>query len=554
MSQSDPQTLSPGQWEKPVEERLSAWQRGRFAHRLWAKDYTLWSAKPVPELTDRMGWLMLPETMPVQVPALQAFADRVRDEGFRHVVVLGMGGSSLAPEVFQRTFGNAPGRPELSVLDSTHPDAVLAMESRVDLAKTLFLVSSKSGTTTETSSFFHYFWQRLRDAGRQPGPHFAAITDPGTSLEKLAAERNFRATFPAPVEVGGRYSALSVFGLVPAALIGVDIRRLLDAALASAKSSAFCVPEPSSPPLRLGAALGELALAGRDKVTFLASPSLGAFPVWTEQLIAESTGKDDKGVVPVADEPLGAPGVYGNDRFFALLLLEGDSSTQLAAQGEALEAAGHPVAYILLGQKTDLGQEFFRWEVAVAAAGAVLGIQPFNQPDVQLAKELAKKAMAAAGSRTHAGAGADLVRAQDRNGLSQGVKGLLSSIKPGDYLSIQAYLNPTADTWSALQQIRSQLRDRTRAATTLGFGPRFLHSTGQLHKGGPNTGVFLQIVDEPAQQLPVPETNYSFAQLIRAQAEGDYQALKQRERRVLRVQLGRDAAAGLRQLAEALRG
>jgi transaldolase/glucose-6-phosphate isomerase len=553
-SQADPQTLSLGQWEKPVEERLSAWQRGSFARRLWAKDYTLWSAKPVLELTDRMGWLTLPDTMHEQVPELQAFADRVRDEGFRHVVLLGMGGSSLAPEVFRRTFGNARGRPELSVLDSTHPGAVCAIESRVDLAKTLFLVSSKSGTTTETSSFFHYFWQRLHETGKQPGPHFVAITDPGTPLEKLAAERNFRATFSAPVEVGGRYSALSVFGLVPAALIGVDIRRLLGAALTSAESCAFCVPEPSSAPLCLGTALGELALAGRDKITFLASPSLEAFPIWAEQLIAESTGKDGKGIVPVADEPLGALGVYGNDRFFAVLLLEGDSSTQLAAQVKALEAAGHPVAYIQLRQKTDLGQEFFRWEVAVAAAGAVLGIQPFNQPDVQLAKELAKKAMAAAGSHAHAGAGADLVRAEDKSNLARAVNEWLSSVTPGDYVSIQAYLNPTSETWAALQRLRTKLRDRTQAATTLGFGPRFLHSTGQLHKGGPNTGVFLQIVDEPAEELPVPETSYSFAQLIRAQAEGDYQALAQRGRRVLRVQLGRDTASGLRQLGETLGG
>ena len=552
-SRVDSQTLSLGRWEKPVEERLGEWQRASFARRLWARDYTLWSAKPVPELTDRMGWLTLPETMQEQAPALAAFADRVRDEGFRHVVLLGMGGSSLAPEVFQRTFGKARGRPELIVLDSTHPGAVSSVESRVDVGKTLFLVSSKSGTTTETNSFFYYFSQRLRETGKTPGPHFVAITDPGTPLETLAEEHGFRATFSAPPEVGGRYSALSVFGLVPAALIGVDVPSLLEAAHTAVEASAFCVPEPSSAALRLGAAMGELALAGRDKVTFLASPSLEAFPIWVEQLIAESTGKDHKGIVPVADEPLGDPGVYGADRFFAVLLLEGDSSAQLAARAKALEAAGHPVAYVQLRQKTDIGQEFFRWEIAVAAAGAVLGIQPFNQPDVQLAKELAKKAMAA-GSQTQASGGADLVRAGDRNELSRPAKELLAAVKPGDYVSIQAYLNPTSETWSALQQMRTTLRDRTHAATTLGFGPRFLHSTGQLHKGGPNTGVFLQIVDEPAEELPVPETNYSFAQLIRAQAEGDYQALKQRGRRVLRVQLGRDSAAGLRQLREALGG
>jgi transaldolase/glucose-6-phosphate isomerase len=438
------------------------------------------------------------------------------------------------------------------VLDSTDPAQIRSFEQRVDLKHTLFLVSSKSGTTTETSSFFHYFWQRVRGNGKQPGAQFVAITDPGTPLEKLAQERGFRRSFPAPLEVGGRYSALSVFGLVPAALIGVDIRGLLDSALTSAESSAFCVPEPSSAPLRLGAAMGELALGGRDKITFLASPSLEAFPIWAEQLIAESTGKDGKGIVPVADEPLGGSDLYGADRFFTALLFEGDSSTQLAANLKALEAAGHPVAQIQLRQKTDLGQEFFRWEMAVAAAGSVLGINPFNQPDVQLAKELAKKAMAAGGQTQSSDA--DLVRAENKQALSHAVSQLLSGLKAGDYISLQAYLNPRADTWSILQQIRTKLRDRTKAATTLGFGPRFLHSTGQLHKGGPNTGVFLQIVDEPTEELPVPETNYSFAQLIRAQAAGDYQALKQRGRRVLRVQLGRDNASGLQQLQQALGG
>ena len=548
-SRVDPETLSLGHLTKNVDERLAAWQRGSFARRMWSKDYTLWSKQPVPELTDRMGWLALPEIMHEQVAELNAFAERVRAEGFQHVVLLGMGGSSLAPEVFQRTFGNAAGHPELIVLDSTHPAAVRAAEARVDLSRTLFLVSSKSGTTTETSSFFYYFWQRVREAGKDPGPHFVAITDPGTPLEKLAADRHFRRTFAAPPEVGGRYSALSVFGLVPAALIGADIRRLLDEALTVAESCAFCVPEPLAPPFRLGAAMGELALVGRDKLTFLASPSLGAFPVWAEQLIAESTGKDNKGIVPVADEPLGLPSVYGSDRFFAVLMLEGDSS-DLPAKVKALEAAGHPVVRIQLRENIELGQEFFRWEVAVAAAGAVLGIQPFNQPDVQLAKELAKKAMSGA-SQSQA-AGADPLRL-DKN-FSNALRELLSSVRAGDYISLQAYLNPTAETWAALQQIRTALRDRTKAATTVGFGPRFLHSTGQLHKGGPNTGVFLQIVDEPAEDLQVPETNYSFAQLIRAQAEGDYQALKQRGRRVLRVQLGRDTAAGLRQIQESLGG
>lgn len=554
-SGTDRQTMELGPLQKAVDQRMKAWKSAGFAHRIWSKDYTLWSQKPVPELTDRMGWLTLPETMQERVHLLTAFANEVKAEGFKHVVLLGMGGSSLAPEVFQRTFGHAPGYPELMVLDSTHPASVRAVESRIDLRKTLFLVSSKSGTTTEMLSFFYYFWEKLGAISQKDrGQHFVAITDPGTPLQKLAEHRGFRRVFPAPPEVGGRYSALTTFGLVPAALIGVDIKAVLEQAMTMSESSAFCVAETASPALQLGAALGESALAGRDKVTFFASRSFAAFPVWVEQLIAESTGKNGKGILPVADEPPASPSVYGADRVFVYLKAEGDSDS-LSTSLSQLQNAGHPVIRIQAQDTTDIGQEFFRWELAVAAAGSVLGINPFDQPDVQLAKELAKKAMLQAGKGPQpVSADSETVSVDDAKNFSGALNTLLGQVSPGNYIALQAYLQPTPEVADLLQQIRLKLRDRYKVATTSGFGPRFLHSTGQMHKGGPNTGVFLQFVDQPQEDVSVPETNYTFGELIRAQALGDYQALKQRGRRVLQVNLGHDPLAGLRKTLESLRG
>ena len=544
----DRQQLGLGPAQPAVEARLAQWQKEDFTRRLWAKDLTLWSAKPVPELTDRMGWLSLPQTMHEHIQELQTFAAAVKDAGMKHAVLLGMGGSSLAPEVLQRTFGNQKGYPELIVLDSTHPAAVRAVERRIEPLRTLFLVSSKSGTTTETLSYFHYFWKLVSDRSQQPGENFIAITDPGTALEKLARERKFRRVFSAPPEVGGRYAALSVFGLVPAALIGMDVKRLLDEAWTMAEASAFCVSTQKCPSLALGAAMGELARMQRDKVTFVVSPSLAAFPIWVEQLIAESTGKDNKGIVPVADEPLGGVEVYGKDRLFAFVHIPGEDK-DLEARVAGLEQAGHPVARIALQDRYDLGQEFFRWEVAVAAAGAVLGIHPFNQPDVQLAKDLAKKAMEGKAG----GQQAPEVAAAQRGQLQKALQEWLGQAEPGNYICLQAYLEPTAAADAALEQLRVLLREKTRLATTAGYGPRFLHSTGQLHKGGPNSGLFLQLVDQPGGDAAVPETNYTFGQLIRAQAQGDWQALTQRGRRVIRVQLGSEAQAGLAQLLEAAR-
>ncbi len=554
----DRQRFTLGSYHAKVDERIHLWEQADFCVRLWRKDTTLWTAKPEAELVDRLGWLTLPETMHERLDDLRTFADETKAEGMRHVVLLGMGGSSLAPEVFQSTFGSAPGCPALVVLDSTHPVAVRTVEASLDLRRSLFLVSSKSGSTLETLSFFRYFWARVKEVTNTPGRHFVAITDPGTSLERLAHERGFRRVFLAPPDVGGRYSALTVFGLVPAALIGVDLHRLLDRAWTMVEATAFCVPAPDNPPLALGAALGELARSGRDKVTFFPSASLAAFPAWLEQLIAESTGKDSKGIVPVADEPPASPDAYGADRLFVALQLERDDTAILDDRLTTLEAVGHPTVRIRLAEATDLGQEFFRWEVAVAAASAVLGIHPFNQPDVELAKELARRAMGTDGSRPSTDK-TELpnvtLAPSSRPGPSlKALDEWLASAKPGDYVALQAYLAPTPETTAALQEIRLTLRNRLRLATTLGYGPRFLHSTGQLHKGGPNTGLFLQLTDDPAPDLSVPEGQYTFGALIRAQALGDLLALKQRERRLLRVHLGRETLSGLRQLAGVLRG
>jgi transaldolase/glucose-6-phosphate isomerase len=369
----------------------------------------------------------------------------------------------------------------------------------------------------------------------------------------LAQKRSFRQVFEAPPDVGGRYSALSVFGLVPAALIGLDTHKLLDRAWIALENNAFCLPEDEASGLILGAALGELSET-RDKLTFLTSSSLSSFPDWIEQLIAESTGKDGKGLVPVANEPKATIHVYDKDRIFVGLNLEGDQDRELEERLKDLEAAGHPTIRITLEEKADLGQEIFRWEIAVAATGAVIGIHPFNQPDVQLAKEFTQKMMEEDEAEKQKNKEVETFSVEETEGLAKALKNWTLKAKPGDYIALQAYLNPQKEVTSALQKVRNELLNRTRLATTLGYGPRFLHSTGQLHKGGPNNGLFLQLVDEPEFDLPVPETNFSFGKLISAQSMGDYQALKQRGRRVLRINLRRDVVGGLEQLMYLIQG
>jgi len=549
----DPQSWSLGTYTERVDALRKSWQAEGVAARLWRRDPTLWPAAPPQDVADRMGWLQLPEMMREQLAEILVFADEVRREGTRHVVVLGMGGSSLAPDVFRGMFGGRPGYPELIVLDSTHPEAVAAVARRIDPRHTLFLVSSKSGTTTEPLSFYRYFWESVRATGSPPERHFAAITDPGTPLEKLAEEEGFRAIFRALPTVGGRYSALTMFGLVPAALIGVDVRGLLDQAWTMAEECAPSVPSLENPGLSLGAVLGELATHGRDKLTFYASPGFAPFPLWVEQLVAESTGKIGKGIVPVVDEPRVAPGGYGADRLFVEIQERGNVDPDLAAHVARLEGAGHPVVRIRVSDRGDLGQEFFRWELGVASSGMILGINPYDQPDVEFAKELARQAMAHPSS-SEGGGGAATTRVADARELARRLTEWMASCHSGDYVGIQAYLSPTDDALAGLRKLRLRLLETLHVATTLGMGPRFLHSTGQLHKGGPNTGLFLQLVDSPGKDLDVPGAGYTFGQLIHAQALGDYQALRQKQRRVLRIDLGSDVPAGLRRLVEAVHG
>ncbi len=541
------QTLNLGEYQASLEDRLISWRKSNFNRRLWDKDPTLWLSEHVSKIVG-LGWLIIPEIVHDQIDDIVSFAEEIKSEDVRHVVLLAMGGSSLSPEVYHLTFDSANGFPALIVLDSTHPAAIKKVEEEIDIPNTIFLVSSKSGTTIETISLFRYFWQKVGQTVGNPSRHFVAITDPGTPLAKLSEERRFRRRFLAPPDVGGRYSALTVFGLVPAGLIGVKLHQLLDRARIASDSCAFSVPEQKISGLVLGAALGELTKAGRDKVTFLTSSSIKSFPAWLEQLIAESTGKDGKGMVPIVEEPLAPPETYGKDRFFIYLSVEDDKNPELERMLTELEDVGHPTVSIRLSDKPNMGQEIFRWELAVAAAGSVLGVHPFNQPDVELAKQLARETVKKGKMQESENVKSFVLEEPEK--LAKALERWLARARGGDYVAIHAYLPMQEKTTSALQVIRQKLLNRLNLATTLGYGPRFLHSTGQLHKGGPNTGIFLQIVDEPDEDIPVPETNYTFGTLIKAQAIGDYKALEQRGRRLLRVNLKKDVKGGLERLAE----
>jgi len=542
-----PVTFHLNGFESDVVERLETWKTEDFACRLWRHDPTLWADEDTPEITNRLGWLDLPETMQEEAEALEAFAAEVADD-IDDVVVLGMGGSSLAPGVFGTVFEPKDGYPSVQILDSTHPAAVQALEDELDLTSTLFVVASKSGTTTETLSFFHYFWDRVSAETDAPGDHFVATTDPGSNLVDVAEDRGFREVFLAPPDVGGRYSALTPFGLVPAALMGLDLTTLLGRAWSASEASAFCVEAPNNAGLELGATLGELAKDGRDKVTFVTSPSLDAFPAWQEQLIAESTGKDDTGIVPVDGESVAAPEAYGDDRVFVYFELEKDDAADTTEAVKALVEAGHPVIHIRLDDRYDLSREMYRWEMGVAAAGAILDIHPFNQPNVEAAKRLASKAMETDGE---AGDGRTrTISGDDTGALEEALADWLDEGDETSYVALQAYVPPTPETERVLRTLQNALRDETGWATTLGYGPRFLHSTGQLHKGGPSNGLFLQLVDTPADDLSVPETDYTFKELIAAQATGDYQALQEAGRTVLRVRVDDASLADLADMVE----
>lgn len=541
-------SLHLGEYQRQVDQRLSLWAEQGFFQRIWEKDPYLWHPERLPEISDRLGWLDLPQRMEEKCDGILAFAHQIKKECFSHILLVGMGGSSLAPDVFQKTFGSAPDFPELLVLDSTHPDAVLATQDKLDMEHTLFIISSKSGTTLETLSLFRYFWHRASAVHARPGRCFAAITDAGSPLETLARDKNFRSVFLPSPDVGGRYSAFTEFGLVPAALIGMDIRSLLHNGLIASRESRSPESEDKSTGFILGAVLGEVG-RHKDKLTIWTSPSLEGFPIWLEQLLAESTGKQGKGIVPVVGEPIARPEVYGRDRIFTGIFLEEEPCIELENHFRALANSGHPTIRIYLKEKAEIGREIFRWELATASAGSVLGIHPFDQPDVQLAKDLTRSAMERdeekAGS---AKAPVEEISIENEVACDSAVEDLFSRARPGDYAAFQAYLSPSQEITRYLQNVRNAIFEHTRLATTLGFGPRFLHSTGQLHKGGPNTVLAVQLVDQPEQELSVPGTDYTFASLIEAQAIGDYHALRQKKRRVLRINLGKSIFEGLQKL------
>ncbi len=479
-------------------------------------DHTLWQEDPT-EVADRLGWLAVVTEMRERVGELDAMAAAAADDGLEHVVILGMGGSSLFPEVLWQTFGAAPGRLDLRVLDTTDPAAIARVEAEIDLKRSLFVAASKSGTTVETTSQLAHFWERTGG----DGSHFVAITDPGTELAALGAERGFMAVFENRPDIGGRYSALSLFGMVPGALLGVDIAGLLDRASEMAEATGTdgspAMAAATSPAVRLAAVLGACALAGRDKLTFLLPPEIASFGLWLEQLVAESTGKHGKGILPVAGEDLGGPEVYGDDRLFVCV---GPASDHPGL--DAVADAGHPVVELAYRDPLDIGGLVLLWEQAVALAGVVLEINPFDQPDVASAKEATNRVLADGPPTIETVA----------------VSTLLDEVVPGDYVAITAFVDPGRfELLDGLQAARMAIRDRHRVATTLGIGPRFLHSTGQLHKGGPPTGVFIQVVGEDPTDVTIPGADLTFAALKQAQADGDLMALRERGLRAGRVAL-----------------
>ncbi len=519
----------------PLKERIATLERQNAVERMWKIDPTLWTDDPAgqAEIKIRLGWLNLPETSRAALPEIQNFADQVHAAGFTHFLLLGMGGSSLAPEVISLVFNVQ--RFTFNILDSTDPGQVAETAAKFPLEKTLFIVSSKSGGTAEVSAMFDYFWAKATEAfGETAGEHFIAITDPGTSLETLARERGFARIFNANPLVGGRYSALSHFGLVPAALMGIDIEQFLARA---GWMSAQCqpnVPAGRNPGLVLGALMAQAALQGRDKLTIVADPGLESIGSWLEQLIAESTGKQGRGIVPVDLEPLGNLSEYGKDRLFVYLRKSGEHDSAL----ESLQFAGQPLVVFDLSDPYSLAAEFYRWEFATAIACAVLGVNAFDQPDVQDAKDRTK-AKIAEYKATGAVSPGTFVSVEDAPAALQA---FLASAKSGDYIAINAYLRRNPAMEAALTELRLKLRAKTGCATTVGFGPRFLHSTGQLHKGGADNGLFLQITADSAVDIDIPGQGMTFGALERAQALGDYEALAARSRRILRIHLQKGAA------------
>jgi transaldolase/glucose-6-phosphate isomerase len=565
------QTLSlPGDLAAAVKDRSEAWRSGGKIRKLWARDKSVWTG------TDEdkwLGWLHSAAAEKAKLAEYQDFARWVKSQGFTDAVVLGMGGSSLGPEVLANTFAQQDGFPRLHVLDSTDPAQVRTLEKSVKLASTLFIVSSKSGGTTEPNVMKDYFFARVGDTvgADKAGRHFVAVTDPGSSLEKVAKDSGFARIFHGDPTIGGRYSVLSPFGMVPAAAAGLDLAKLLDSALAMVRSCGPDVPPQHNPGVQLGLAMGCAGLEGRDKVTLTSSKAIADFGAWAEQLIAESTGKDGKGLIPIDGEPLAEPSIYGNDRLFIDLRTKAETDAAQEAKLAALEQAGHPVVRIVLNAPEAIGQEFFRFEIATAVAGAVLGINPFNQPDVESAKIKTRELTAAfeksgslpsespamstkaADLYTDDANAAALRKAGADGTLGSWLKAHLSRSHDGDYVALLAYIERDAAHIDALQAMRLAVRDRRHLATCAEFGPRFLHSTGQAYKGGPDSGVFLQITADDTSDLPVPGQSASFGVIKAAQARGDFDVLTDRGRRALRVHLKGDLDAGLKALDAAIR-
>ncbi|HLK09708.1 MAG TPA: bifunctional transaldolase/phosoglucose isomerase [Candidatus Angelobacter sp.] len=553
-----------------VQSTLKDWQTNNKMARLWRGDPTLWTGDDEDKW---VGWLPIVEDQLAHLKQLNEAATDAAKAGFTHALLLGMGGSSLCPEVLKITYGKQPGHPELHVLDSTDPAQIKSIESQVDLAKTLCIVASKSGSTLEPNIFKQYFFDRMQQTvGKdKAGEHFIAITDPGSKMQQVAERDQFRNIFFGLASIGGRYSALSNFGMVPAAIMGLDLNKFLQRTNEMVQACKPEVPADQNPGAVLGAILGTLGNLGRNKVTIITSPGIHDLGAWLEQLIAESTGKIGKGLIPVDREALGAPEVYGNDRVFVHLRLADEPDTAQKQKLEALKGAGHPAVEIELADTYDLGQEFFRWEIATAVAGSILKINPFNQPDVEASKIVTRQLTEAYEKSgrlpeesplfdegniklfTDERNAANLNRlaGSDRS-LTGFLRAHLSQFNPGDYMALLGYIEMNSAHEQSLQAMRHAVRDRKHVATCLGFGPRFLHSTGQAYKGGPNTGVFLQITCDDAIDLPVPGQKYTFGTVKAAQARGDFQVLADRKRRALRVHLPKDIEAGLESLKQAV--
>ncbi len=558
------QNITSGGYDNAINSALKRMASDGFGPRLWSRDPSLWkddeSARKV--ISSRLGWLNAPEWMAEKVADLKAFADEVKGEGITHIVLLGMGGSSLAADVLRACFGPQEGYPTLSVLDTTDPEAIAAQEAALDLRHTMFLVSSKSGTTLETISLFRYFMARMREAaGDEAGHHFVAITDPGSPLEKIADENGFRRKFLNPPDIGGRYSALSYFGMVPAALMGLDIEELIEHGREIMGASGACIPPERNPGLWLGGVIGGLYGLGRDKLTLIAPEPIQAFPAWIEQLIAESSGKEGRGILPVPERYIGAPDEYPADRLFIYLRPEGaDPVTD--GRVAALKDAGHPVVQLDIPSPAHLGGEFSRWEVATAAACAFIGVNPFDEPNVRESKEITASILAeleVGGDLGETPLFADesfelYARSITGTSVDDAIVAYLNQAGPNEYVAILAYMRPTPERDEALWEMQATLRKTLKRAVTVGYGPRYLHSTGQLHKGGPNNGVFLMITADTQTGLTIPDVGYDFGTLQMAQVIGDMRALKKRGRRVMRIHIRGSLDAGLRRLMHKIGG